>query len=559
MGPLLYLTLCSLRNRMRVRLRRLKEPRYFIGLIVGLGYIWTVFLRPRTRSGAATGALFATSDARLAIELAGATLLFLLAASAWLSSPKRRPALSFTRADIQFLFPAPLTRTELLRYKVVRSQVGVLVGSAFMTLVFRRGSLAGGWMFFAGMAIALTILNLYITGVSLSRGSVGVRRWLPVALAAGATIVLAGTLALDWGTLASMPSGTDVMRELGRLATTGAAGIVFSPFRAVTRLPLAETPATFLRAFPGPLLILVLSYLWVIRSDASFEEGSAELAEKIASIRKGPQPSTPRVRPATAAPFRLSIEGRPEMAILWKNLISVGRYVSLRTLFRFLPLFFVFGVMLTRGSRGGVGSALTGVCALVYFMTIFLGPQLARNDLRQDLRNLDVLKTWPVSGATIVRGEVLAPAVLLTVIAWLCALDGFVFASSLKLQPSWVVAAALLAPGLIVLQLLAQNTIAVMWPSWILTGPARARGIDVMGQRLLMMLGLLLVLVVAVLPAGIAAAVLGLGLYYLIGGIPIIVPAIIAAAILLAEAMLLSRAVGKLLDRTDVSAIDALE
>src|SRR5438093_157020 len=148
MGPLLYLTLCSLRNRMRVRLKRLKEPRYFIGMIAGLGYLWTVFLRPRARSGGSLGALLATSGARLSIELAGATFLFLIAASAWIPS-RRRPALNFSRADIQFLFPVPLTRKELIRYKVIRSQVGVLIGSAIMTLFFRRASLAEGWMFFA--------------------------------------------------------------------------------------------------------------------------------------------------------------------------------------------------------------------------------------------------------------------------------------------------------------------------------------------------------------------------------------------------------------------------
>ena len=558
MGPLLYLTLCSLRNRMRVRLKRLKEPRYFIGMIAGLGYLWTVFLRPRARSGGSLGALLATSGARLSIELAGATFLFLIAASAWIPS-RRRPALNFSRADIQFLFPAPLTRKELIRYKVIRSQVGVLIGSAIMTLFVRRASLAEGWMFFAGMALIFSILNLYSTGVSLSRGSLSARRWLPAGLAIGATIVLAGTVALDWWTLSSLPTGKDVMLELGRLATTGSAGIVLWPFRALTRLPLVETPSAFLHALPGALLILLLNYIWVIRSDASFEEGSAELAEKIARIRKGPQPSAPKVRPATQAPFRLSIEGRPETAILWKNLISVGRYVSLRTLLRFLPIFVLLGVMLTSGSRRGMGSALAGMAGLAYVLTIFLGPQIARNDLRQDLANLDVLKAWPVSGAALVRGEVMAPAALLTVIAWLCALDGLIFAASLKVQPSWVVAAALLAPGLILLQLLAQNAIAVMWPSWALTGPARARGIDVMGQRMLMMLGLLLVLVVAVLPAAIVAGVTGYGIHLLTGGIPVIPPAIVAAAVLLAEAFVVSDAVGRLLDRTDISAIDAQE
>ena len=42
-------------------------------------------------------------------------------------------------------------------------------------------------------------------------------------------------------------------------------------------------------------------------------------------------------------PFRLAPEGPAESAILWKNLILLGRYASLRTLVGFLPVLIVFG------------------------------------------------------------------------------------------------------------------------------------------------------------------------------------------------------------------------
>jgi len=563
MGPLLYLTLCSLRNRMRRRLKRLKEPRYLIGMVVGLAYFWMFFWRPRgprPNSGVA-----AMSGAGLSIELAAAAGLFALIAMAWLWPSKKRGALAFYRSDVQFLFPAPLTRKELIRYAVFRSQLGVLIGSLFMTLFFRASSRAGGWTFFIGTSFALAILNLHLTGVSLRRESLSshgvagiARQWLPVAVVGVAAIIIVGTVALDWNTLASQAHASDVGAELSRLATSGAAGIVLMPFRAVTRLPVAQSPAAFLRALPWALLIFILNYFWVIRSDAQFEEASAEFAEKIARIRKG-QLAAPKVRSGTTpTPFKLSLEGPPETAILWKNLIMVGRYLSLRTLILFLPLFVMFGVVLVSGSRGGLGAAFGGMSVLVFIFTILLGPQIARNDLRRDLANLAVLKTWPVSGAALVRGEVMAPAVLLTVIASLCALNGVIFAASIRMSASSAIAAGVLAPGLILLQLLAQNALAVLWPSWFATG-AQVRGIDVMGQRLLMMLGLLLVLVVAAVPAGIVAGVLLLGIYFLTGTYAVVAPALAAAAVLLTEAFAASHAIGKLLDRTDVSAIDVME
>jgi ABC-2 type transport system permease protein len=566
MGPLLYLTLSSLRNRVRVRLKRLKQPRYLIGMIVGLAYFWMVFGMPRAsrQRAFAPTATSAPSGIRSPFELGGAAFLFVLCASAWIPSGRRRPALNFTQSDVQFLFPAPFTRRELIRYKLLRSQTGVLIGSAFMTFLFRPWTLASG-MFFVGMALFMTILNLHLTGISLSRESLGThgmsglaRQWLPLALAVGATIVLVVTVVLDWPTLSSLQSA-GLLAELWRLATTGASGIVMWPFRAVVRVPAAETPAAFLGALPWALLILALNYVWVIRSDARFEEASAELAEKIARIRKGQRPSAPKPRSATQTPFRLSLEGRPEMAIFWKNLILLGRYASLRTLLRFVPLFLIVATFARVQGAGGAGAALAGLCAIVFVITLLLGPQLARNDLRQDLANLALIKTWPVNGATLVRGEVMAPAALLTAIAWFSAIGGLVFARGTRIEPSVIVAALVVAPGIILLQLLAQNAIAVMWPSWVVTNTTRVRGIDVMGQRMIMMFGLLLVLVVAVVPAALVAALTGLALSVVTGRIFVIVPALAAALVLFAEAFLASHLIGKMLDRTDVSAIDAVE
>ena len=571
MGPLLYLTLSSLRNRARVRLRRLKQPRYMIGMIVGLAYFWMVFGLPRAVSSRRTAPAPSSVSTGLQspVELAGAAFLFLLCASAWIPAGRKRPALYFTQADVQFLFPAPVTRKQLIRYKLLRSQTGVLIGSMFMTVVFRPSRLANSWMFLLGMALTMTILNLYTTGVSLRRESLSshgmagiVRQWLPLAITAAAVIIVAGSIAFDWSQLSTL-QGSDLIAELRRLATTGAAGVVMWPFLAMVRLPAAETPLAFGRALPWVLLIIGLSYIWVIRSDARFEEASAaladELADRLARIRKGQRFSAPKIRGATPTPFTLSLKGRAETAIFWKNLILLGRYASLRTLARLLPLFLLVTLFAQARGAGSAGTFVAWLCAATFVLTVLLGPLFARNDLRQDLVNLVLLKTWPIDGATLVRGEVMAPAVLLTVIAWSSAIGTFAFARGAVVEFSWVVAALLLSPGIIVLRLLAQNAIAVMFPSWMVTGPSRPFGIDVMGQRMMLMFGFLLVLVVAVVPAGIVGGLVGFGLYFLTGEIPVIVPSLAAAIVLFAESFVASQAVGKLLDRMDMSAIDAQE
>jgi hypothetical protein len=562
MGGLLYLTLCSVRNRARIRLRRLKSPRYLFGTIVGLAYLWLVFGRRRPPM----------AGARLPVELGGAAFLLVLCILSWIPQKRKRPPmLFFTQADVQFLFPAPLTRQELIRYKVLRSLVGVLIGSAFMTLVFHPSRFADNWMFFVGMALTMAILNLHLTGVSLSRGSLGshgmagiARQWLPLAAVVGAVVAIADAIVFDWTALSSL-HGAAFVDELNRLASTGVSGAVMWPFRAVVRMPLAGTPSAFLRALPWGLVVLAVNYIWVVRSDARFEEASAEFADRIADIRKGKRASPRKPKPVRPAPFTLSLEGRAEIAILWKNLILFGRSASLKMLVRMVPIFIVsFAVsrsLTTAGTGGSVLVETVGwVLGIVFVATILLGPQFARNDLRQDLANLALLKAWPVDGATLVRGEVMAPAALLTVIAWFSAIGAALLQKEVTIEPSWVVAALLVAPGVILLQLLTQNAIAVTWPSLVvMDGASRPRGVDVMGQRMIMMLALLLVDVVALLPAAIVAALFGAVLYFLTTQIAVIVPAIAAALVLLAEAFLASEAIGKLLDRTDISEIDAPE
>jgi len=568
MHPLLYLTWHSFKNRLRVRVQRLREPRYLLGFVVGLAYFYFIFFRSTARGGRPPLSSIPGFDGILGfVEMIGALALFLFVASAWLPQGSGSPALPFTRADVQFLFPAPFTRRQLIRYRILRSQLSSLVGSAFFTVILKPGSAARGWTFLIGFAIVMSTIRLHMMGITLNRSSMrehgwlGLKRqWLVPAFFAGATIVLGITVYGDWVKLSSLEGLRSVLTELQDLFSTGAAAAVLWPFRAVARLPLSSSTAAFFRALPWTLGILALNYVWVVRSDTAFEEASAEFAEKWAARRKkGIQPSV-RPKNASATPFTLAAEGRPEMAILWKNMIMVGRYLSLKTLFILVPFLVFFGIPIARNGSAGFSRAIGGASFFLSIMVLIVGPLMARNDLRQDLGNLAMLKAWPIRGAALVRGEVLAPAVILTATEWLLAILLLIFspAGASRSYP-FIVAGILLAPGIILAQLLVQNALAVMFPSWVRIGQNQPRGIDVMGQRMFMVFGMMIVLVVALLPAALLAGVAGFIGYSMTKTIPIIVPAAIAAAALLVECHFASEAIGRLLDRTDVSAIDAAE
>src|SRR4051812_39623880 len=120
-GGLLYLRLTSFSNWLRVRVRRLRQPKYLLGAIVGFAYFYLVFFRnlggPSSRGmrrAVAAQALDAAgvglpSDWLPVAAALGSILLLAFIALMW-AVPTERAALGFSEAEITFLFPAPLTR-----------------------------------------------------------------------------------------------------------------------------------------------------------------------------------------------------------------------------------------------------------------------------------------------------------------------------------------------------------------------------------------------------------------------------------------------------------------
>jgi len=99
----LFLISRSFVNRTKARFRRLKKPKYLIGAIFGLIYLWSYlfqFLFMGSRRGAAS--VFKTDDSIL--PLIGMGILFVMVVSAWIF-PHARAALVFSEAEIAFLFP----------------------------------------------------------------------------------------------------------------------------------------------------------------------------------------------------------------------------------------------------------------------------------------------------------------------------------------------------------------------------------------------------------------------------------------------------------------------
>src|SRR5215471_17071034 len=192
-----YIAWCTAKNRVLVRLRRLREPRYLVGAIAGIAYFYfIVFARAggsRQRRGRGTDRAI---DLGPAFQMAGTSIagLFVMcfAVLPWVL-PSRSKLLQFSQSEREFLFTAPVSRRQLLVHRIVRSQVGSIIASVFIGLfaapiagVARLRLALGFWV------VAVTI-NVYGAAVSLARArfqsaDAAIRRaaWLPIgALVAG--------------------------------------------------------------------------------------------------------------------------------------------------------------------------------------------------------------------------------------------------------------------------------------------------------------------------------------------------------------------------------------
>src|SRR5258706_15786410 len=159
-GALLYLQFHTVKNRVVFRFKRLRQPKYLFGAIIGGIYFYVYFLRYAFGFRTGRTGTFVTVENAAFFECAGALVLFTLVLLGWFV-PRERAALSFSEAEGAFLFPAPVSRRNLIHFKILRSQAAIFFGSLVLTLLTSRlGGLA--WSRGLGWWIILSFLNLHL-------------------------------------------------------------------------------------------------------------------------------------------------------------------------------------------------------------------------------------------------------------------------------------------------------------------------------------------------------------------------------------------------------------
>lgn len=559
----LFLLLHSLRNRMRGVTSRLRSPRYVFALLLGLGYLALVLFGQRHGTSAGLPAP--------AIASGGSLLVMALVLKWWVLGADRT-ALAFTPAEIHFFFPAPVSRAALLQYKVLRAQPLILVNVLVWTFLLRRGDNHPlGTAFHAlSLWILFDTLFLHRLGVALTRdnatthGTAGLRKSWPILL------LVAAVAGVTWATLQGLPAGPWSSRPEGipgaihRLLETAPLRYVVWPFRIPIAPLAATTVPEWIRAALAALGLLGLHLLWVIRADRAFEEAALEASARRAARldrwkRQGAGASMAPRR--TRYWVQLSSSGHPIAAIVWKNVTRLVRTLS--------PGFLVMigiiasvsmAVVMIESREDPAILRVFGTMALTWVVVLsVLGPQWVRIDLRGELEQLSLLRTWPLSGMVVMAGQVFSSAFVLTTLQLLLAAfalvglwgDATTYLSATQLAVV-LIPAMLVLVALNVVALCIQNGGALLYPAWVRT-EIRPGGIEQVGQHLLTAGVSFLLLAVAALGPALAAGGLAYLLWTRLDAWSLVPALLLAGSALALEAFLLLDWLGERFERFDPS------
>jgi ABC-2 type transport system permease protein len=578
-SALVYLFTRSFWNSIVVRLKRLRQPKYLIGAIIGGAYFYFYFYRFLFR-GDFQGVPRVDSPANFAlgqdvrINLAALGLFVAVVVFGWII-PSSRAALTFSEAEIAWLFPAPLSRTQLIRFRLLKSQLGLLLLALLMTILTGRMSQDGhallhtlGWWIVL-MALQLhrlgasfTITRLTEQGLSTLR-----RRLLAVAMALAFVWVLGmwARATPDLPTLSEIVSEGALGEFVRNLASAGPAQWLLLPFRWIVSPWFAADGMEFLKALGPAAVILAAHYVWVIRSEVAFEEASVHLSEKRAALVAAHKSGnlrfriTPRLEQVPV--FRLNAKGWPALGFVWKSWIRFGGQRVMRIGFLVAILCVVAASMPLLVSEW---EGFAGVPLMVGFATIcaliFSGPQLSAQSLRRELQSIEWLKACPVPPSQIILGQILGPAILWSLIEWIGAIVALLGVCAMPntlpnpavMAPLIAIGALLLLPPFNVVASLVPAGVMLLFPGWF--KPGEVRGIEATGLGIIMVFAQLLFLALSLVPAALAFAGVSFVAQQAIPLIPsLVIGSIFAASTLAMESWLGALVLGGILARFDCS------
>jgi hypothetical protein len=429
-------------------------------------------------------------------------------------------AISFSPSEVDFLFPAPFSRRQLLLYKILGQVFGAIFIGLFMPMsliVCIRSWLAAAVGFF----LAFLLINALTLCAQLAAQSIGERAFTRARKFLLGGVIVAAAAAL--GQAAARGLEGPWQETLLRARHSLVAEIVLAPFAVVTRIIVAERllPDTLGWISLGTVLVAGV-YAIAIRLDANYLETAARISQQLQERRRRVLSDGMFATPTERLVHSSRLPQPPWWGgvgpVVWRQLIQAFRG-GRRALVLVLIMVALMGAPLLVAPRGDHRLSMFlphAVIGIMVYMTFLFSAQVPLG-FRGDFDRMELLKSLPIRPLAMACGQTVVVAVLLTLVQCV------IFGATAVIVPS--AAGELLVAGLFALPcnwLLfgTDNLLFLLYPSPLVA--SGSEGFFMMGRTVLFMLVKFLVLgacgVVASIPAGIV--------YFLTGSIP---PACVAA------------------------------
>ena len=568
-SALTFLVLRSGRNRLRVQLARLKNVRYVLGMLFLIAY-YAFFLRPDRLLGIRRPHADAMPSAILTDNavMISALMLTVLVAYWWTFGTKLS-AIALSRAESRQLLPAPLSRNELILFKLARSSIATLLSAVILAIISRRGTTV---LPFALRVISYLVMfgtfQLHQLGATLTRSGgkpvgekLGRRGWIIGGIVVALIVAALGaSLVPAWPGISGAGDFSQGADRFRAALSSMPAILVIAPARAVIAPLGAATIGEWLRVFPIAVAIWLLHVPWILLNRTPFEEAAVAAGERREALRAAMRAQRATggrgigaLIAARAALGRktwvarrtwlpLPPTGPAWMAITWKNFIPTVRQMRWATLaFAALGIAAIGAlvawisykqtadlsqsILIARNALAGVGLVLAIAWTIV-------GPLYTRNDFRSDLPYLRLLRTFPLDSGSLVGAQITASTVLIFAFQLICLVAALLLPGGDRVpgigQRIVIFLALVLALlTLDVLSVTVRNAIALFFPGWVKLG-GEGGGFEVIGQNLLGTAGSLLLLVLLlIIPVALAGGVL-----YTIHTLPTVVTGRVAVALI---------------------------
>jgi hypothetical protein len=413
-GALWLLVGLQLRGWLRYLLRSLGSIKgallALVGAMVFVPWLLTILFAPRQAGGG-----WFRDDLR---ESGPALLLLYCFMNVVFSSGER--TIYFPPAEVNFLFPGPFGRRQLLAYKIVSTMIVGLPTAIFMTLAL---SPPQSWFLasFTGMLLIVLFMQLFSLSLNLIAVSVGARLYTRGRrlFAAAVALLIVAVLFQVGGPPAQWEPG-EFFRQVQETAVWRA---VAWPLRWFFITLAARTWVDLLTSAGAASLVNLALAGVVFALDAQFLEASATASARIYArmqrLRRGGMGSGEGLR--RGGKVRVSLPMLPWLGgvgpLLWRQLT-----IALRGADRLLLLLLILGTALLTPMLTSLRDARENVLLIVgplaVWLTLFL-TTLLPFDFRGDIDRLAFLKTLPLSPWRLTLGQLLAPVLMMTLLQWI--------------------------------------------------------------------------------------------------------------------------------------------